>query len=707
MPISMPTGWRESAKIGRQVIGVCRLYYGDETNYIALSTHPIALGGIEHSAIMEVIPAVDYGVNMFTHETRWGNLVLTMANQGLSDLLESLGTGGNLGFENRKCEIRLATAEVEEWVDCLEYYSGVVRRVEHSYERVEMEIESSNSRAYLDLPRTEVTASAFPNTPTVSIGKFIPITIGSIDYAPGVITDNTSDIWTSSYPVVRFDDTSFAVNGLKGFNTISSAPHSQGPLFVWTGRNFIPARTDSDKRYTHGSTQLADCRIDFSSTSINVLGEIYCSTAASDWDGANPERVTDGSFTPLGSLKPATPANWSRTITLVVPDQGKLGSQKLWSVYAFARVDLATDANATATLKLYDNGGASSVTLLTVPVSTNTTWNNMTPASEVYTTSKLGDYSLTGEQQFYYEIAAVKSGSPSWNVNGIVYELALVILGYESDHSRLDWFGKIDGRKDDGSGTYTGTASALIETPTDAIMHIATNDLAISDIDAASFASARSVLSAWKHGYSQSGRISSQDLFANLGYQSKSFSYFGADQKFKVVTVGDTYESSDRSIDFSAVQKPVFKRSDLRHLYTNVVIHYSKNYATGEYASLTSGSDATQQTRYNVTESQSTLEVKADAIRDAATAGLLRDYLLKQWKQPHNLFEGTLPVEHLDLDIGDVLELYNVPFLLHGEDITINNTRNGQTIYKYWWIYNVTRSSASIKIKAIQLHDIS
>ena len=265
----------------------------------------------------------------------------------------------------------------------------------------------------------------------------------------------------------------------------------------------------------------------------------------------------------------------------------------------------------------------------------------------------------------------------------------------------------INGRKDDGSGTYTGSAAALIETPTDAIMHIAANDLAIGDIDAASFATARVVLSAWKHAYSQARQISSQDLFASLGYQSKSFSYFGADRNFKVVTVGDTYENSDRKIDFSAVRQPIFKRSDLRNLYTKVVIHYSKNYATGEFESLTSASDATQQTRYNVTESQSTLEVQADAIRDAATAGLLRDYLLKQWKQPHNLFEGTLPVEHLDLDIGDVLEFYNVPFLLHGEDITINNSRSGQTIYKYWWIYNITRSSASIKIKAIQLHELS
>jgi len=58
------------------------------------------------------------------------------------------------------------------------------------------------------------------------------------------------------------------------------------------------------------------------------------------------------------------------------------------------------------------------------------------------------------------------------------------------------------------------------------------------------------------------------------------------------------------------------------------------------------------------------------------------------------------------LDVGDVFELTNANKAF-GEDVTANTTRAGQTIYKYWWIYNVTRWDSGVKIKAFQLHDLS
>ncbi|KKK74444.1 hypothetical protein LCGC14_2883700, partial [marine sediment metagenome] len=100
--------------------------------------------------------------------------------------------------------------------------------------------------------------------------------------------------------------------------------------------------------------------------------------------------------------------------------------------------------------------------------------------------------------------------------------------------------------------------------------------------------------------------------------------------------------------------------------------------------------DTVYQTKYNLTEAESTLTFESKYIIDSTTATSLRTYLLAQWKQPHNQLEFGVGVEHLELDIGDILEFSNMPFKIFGEDITDNTTTRPlgeQVINKYWWIY--------------------
>ena len=709
MPISMPAGWRESAAVSRRIVALARLYYGAEGSgdYVPVGSDSISLSEDEYIPIMPNIPSVDYGVDPVTHAAEIGNLRLRLINRQVSDLLADplLGSGSDTGFENRKCEVRLWTTGINTWNDCLLYYSGIMRHFEHDGSDLVVEVESQDRLAHLDLPRTEVTLSAYPSAPTTALGRYLPICMGSIDYAPGIITDNTVDLWTSTYPVVRFDDTTYAADGPKGYNTVSSSPYAQGPLFAWSGQQFVPARTDTDQRYTSGSTQLADCRIDFDQSAINLLVEIYPSTASATWDGANSARVTDGSSALLSNKSANAP--WTRTVNLRIDDLGSYIASKDALVYAFCRIDGATQADSTGTLKLFDSNG-NSVTVLNLPAATTSSFNNMTdPPPDSYSDRNLGTYRLTGDAEFYYELRGVKTGSGTYNVSLSAYELGLVLIINEGDHANPQWFANVDGRKDDGSGTYTGTAGSLIESPTDIIHQIAASDVAITDIDTAAFSASRTALSGWKHAFAWSDVISSKELFATLGRQAKSFPYFGPDRDFTIATIADTYSSSNRSINFDIVGEPRFRRSRLDDLITKVVVKYGLNYATGTYENQVSASDSTQQSRYNVTEAQSTVIFEADAIRDPTTAGKLRDYLLRQWKQPHNLFEGSLPIDHIDLDIGDVIEFINVPYKVHGEDITQNQTRNGQTIYKYWWIYRVRRTGTHIQIKALQLHDLS
>ena len=85
----------------------------------------------------------------------------------------------------------------------------------------------------------------------------------------------------------------------------------------------------------------------------------------------------------------------------------------------------------------------------------------------------------------------------------------------------------------------------------------------------------------------------------------------------------------------------------------------------------------------------------------------MRDYLLKQYQQPHNIVTLTLPAKFIKLEIGDVIEFTDYSNKVFGETITANATRMSQTIYKYWFITSTSRSIDNIKVTAFQLHDLS
>ena len=161
----------------------------------------------------------------------------------------------------------------------------------------------------------------------------------------------------------------------------------------------------------------------------------------------------------------------------------------------------------------------------------------------------------------------------------------------------------------------------------------------------------------------------------------------------------------DKTIDARDVITLKFDRTPISDIKTAVDVRY--NLSQGKYMSATGVSEDTdQQSKYNITEAQSILIREAKHIGDSTTAGNFRLFLLNFFKQPHNIAIGELDKMHLDLDLGDIIEFSNMPYKVYGEDITVNTSRNGQTIYKYWWVFHIERSD-KLKFKAIQLHRLT
>ena len=199
--------------------------------------------------------------------------------------------------------------------------------------------------------------------------------------------------------------------------------------------------------------------------------------------------------------------------------------------------------------------------------------------------------------------------------------------------------------------------------------------------------------------------VDSLEVINKLAQDGRAFVWLQPDGTIKMKVLEETYTASDRVIDWNFIVDPKYSRTEAKLLTTAVKVFYRWD-GTRNQTVTAVAEDTTMQLKYNITEAESTLLYPSKNINNATTATNLRGYLLAQWKQLHNLVEFSAGIEHIDLDVGDIIEFTNAKKAF-GEDVTANTTRAGQTIYKYWWIYNVTRWNSGITIKAFQLHNLS
>ena len=103
------------------------------------------------------------------------------------------------------------------------------------------------------------------------------------------------------------------------------------------------------------------------------------------------------------------------------------------------------------------------------------------------------------------------------------------------------------------------------------------------------------------------------------------------------------------------------------------------------------------------------LEFESDFIRERHVAEALRDFILKNNCNQHNIIKATLPLKYMYLEVGDVIEFDSVieGVKIYGEDYTKITTRNAQPIYPYFIIDSIDKKQKNISIQATQLHDLS
>ena len=715
--ITTSTDWSNAVnKAATDSYPIIRLYYGDESSYIALSTKDVTFDSVDYMGLLKNSPTVNESFNIHSHKHSISNLTLSIINYNIdattifSDYIETMGSGTDIGFYNRLCEIKLVAGNVSTYTNAFMLFKGIIRDIQHDKDIVKITIEDYSSLKHRKLPRTVLNSTDYSNAQEDNLGEPIPIAIGDVDRCPGLMTVSqyTND---TAIPTISFDDSTYNF-GLKTFDTEGSP--SRGPLYVLNNKKYIPIRIDTNKEY---SESLGDCNIVFDqgiATTLDNEFTVAASQIAIGYDGIYGSGGLDGSWSNMSNIIDGDTSTYAersgsgrldsgaaQTLNLIFPafggDMRGLGC----SIYTFCKLITSGGSNIGVACNFEGN------TFLT-----KGTFNNIDGGSTFLQSEISGANTVDERNNYIYTLYVTPDtgGDDAWTLQ--IYEVGATWIFIALDFSKWEWYADLTGRKDSPAGLYTGSANALVEIPTDAMLNIVNSDMSVSysDINTAEFSTARGAgyLSGWKHAYSVNKIIDSKTLIEEIGKESKSFPFFRADGDFNLKTIKDTYSSSDRTIENEDIFKISFKRSPLKDIKTKVIVHYKYDYGNSSYLlTTTAAENADAQTKYNTSAGDSTLEVEAKYIRDTTTANSYRDYLLNQWKQPHNIVTVDLPVRYTDLELGDIIEFSGYTDNVFGESITANATRMSQTIYKYWFITGIKRGINKINIKAFQLHDVS
>ncbi len=257
----------------------------------------------------------------------------------------------------------------------------------------------------------------------------------------------------------------------------------------------------------------------------------------------------------------------------------------------------------------------------------------------------------------------------------------------------------VEGYADDGGGTYTGTASALITNPADQIKHLIAVRLSASIgvyADDTSFVKVREEFAAAgiRADWGLYDQVFSSELFDRLRYAVAARLFLNAEGRFKIATLPvsaaavKTLTENDDVLHPETGGRPVqIGRTRLSELFNRVVHRYNKDFVTGEWRGSKTVSDAGSQAQYRMTR---TLALDNEFVRDdAAALAIANRYLLwhKDQKWRAQMMVAGLPNLHLEpmdvvavASVGTIRGWTNKPFIIERLDKRLGDPKGLDSI---------------------------
>tara|TARA_R110002012_G_scaffold31539_1_gene94371 strand:+ start:1858 stop:5604 length:3747 start_codon:yes stop_codon:yes gene_type:complete len=238
----------------------------------------------------------------------------------------------------------------------------------------------------------------------------------------------------------------------------------------------------------------------------------------------------------------------------------------------------------------------------------------------------------------------------------------------------------------------------------------------------------------WEHSFTLNSQSEAKQILEDLFKSSIVIPTYNSQGQFKFIELHQIIEDENINsvtINNSNILRYSFSLTDIDDVKNQINIKYRINYATGEfdretgyevidadgnpyntYDEITQGLyPVNGEFWYNIdyyglNNEEGKLDIEAEYIRDTNTAIKYQKRLLSWYANQHLVIKLTLPVSYMYLEVGDYIRFDELIAnkLAFGYDYTKNSNKNGQLIYKHFFIDNIQKSLKDIKISAIQCH---
>ncbi|MCH8313684.1 MAG: hypothetical protein IID17_11940 [Nitrospinae bacterium] len=230
----------------------------------------------------------------------------------------------------------------------------------------------------------------------------------------------------------------------------------------------------------------------------------------------------------------------------------------------------------------------------------------------------------------------------------------------------------VQGVKDDGAGTISGVADALLERPDHVFKWSILNLLGLSsaEIDSTSFSNAGTAFAgAIAGGYKLAGIVQRKGEIKTIwrDWEKNCRAYFFWDLgKAKIqlrplnqitppFTPDKTIADNMIRLDGNGRAAIRVERTANRNIVNTIDLRYKRDWASSEFDSVETGSDADSVTRYGRREKPQDFEF--DWTRVQAQAVDLVAFFLAQQKEPSDVLELELFLDNIELERGDILSI--------------------------------------------------
>lgn len=229
-----------------------------------------------------------------------------------------------------------------------------------------------------------------------------------------------------------------------------------------------------------------------------------------------------------------------------------------------------------------------------------------------------------------------------------------------------------EGEPDDASGTYTGTADALIEKPADVLHYLARalGGVPLSRIDTAAFVTARTDSPA---SYKLSGNLiersaNLKELLLALGQQSRIKVDWPVDKltarflktSYPAISKTLTEDNVMRQGGLRSASTLKIKRSPIEDIINSINLRYGRDWSKSRVEdafTVKSGSDATSIARYGERKQDERFWCDFVAKDNSTMADDLHAFFLARFKEPARIISFDCKLDQYELLPGDVIGL--------------------------------------------------